>query len=77
MPKLDVKFKNWYINFLKNQLLRGDKAKLCRGRVNHDPKVVVRVIDDLKKKFQPLFSIFACQIKNDKYHYLVKNDDIS
>ena len=55
MPKLDLKVKNRQIKFLKNQLLRGDNAKLCRGGVNHDPKVVVGVVDDLKKKFSPIF----------------------
>ena len=63
MPKLDLKVDNRRIEFLKNQLLCGDNAKLCRGGVNHDPKFFVGVVDDLRKKFQPLFSIFACQKK--------------
>ena len=58
MPKLDLKVENRQIEFLKNQLLCGDNAKLCRGGVNHDPKFFVGVVDDLKKKIQPLFSIF-------------------
>ena len=47
MPKIDLKVKNREIEFLKNQLLCGDKAKLCRGGVNHDPKLFVGVVDDL------------------------------
>ena len=61
MPKLDFKVKKRHIEFLKNQLLRGDNAKLCKGRVNHDPKVVVGVVDDLKKNFSPYLAFFACQ----------------
>ena len=49
MPKLEFKVKNLQIEFLKNQLLRGDKAKLCKGGVNHDPKVFVGVVDNLQK----------------------------
>ena len=30
-----------------------DNAKLCRGDVNQDSQVFVRVVDDLQKKFQP------------------------
>ena len=66
MPKLDLKVENWQIEFLKNQLLCGDNAKLCREGVNHDPKFFVGVVDDLQKKIQPLFSIFACQVQNVK-----------
>ena len=64
MPKLDLKVENRQIEFLKNQLLCGDNAKLCRGGVNHDPKFFVGVVDDLKKKIQPLFSIFCLSKKN-------------
>ena len=64
MPKLNLKVKNRHIDFLKNQLEREDNAKLWRGGVNHDPKVYVGVVDDLKKKFQPLFSIFCLPKKN-------------
>ena len=58
MPKLDSKVDNRRGEFLKNQLLHGDNAKLCRGGVNHDPKFSVGVVGDLQKKFQPLFSSF-------------------
>ena len=50
MPKLDLKVKNLQIEFLKNQLLCGDNAKLCKGGVNHDPKNFSGVVDDLKKE---------------------------
>ena len=77
MPKLDFKVKKRHSEFLKNQLLRGDNAKLCRGQVNHDPKAVVGVVDDLKKKFQPLLSIFCLPNKNNKNRYQVKNGEKS
>ena len=64
MPKLDSKIDNRRGDFLKNQLLRGDNAKLCREGVNHDPQVFVWVVEDLQKKFQPLFSIFLPAKKN-------------
>ena len=51
MPKLDSKVENWQGEFLKNQFLRGDNAKLCWGGVNHDPQVFVGVVNDLQKKF--------------------------
>ena len=73
MPKLDFKVKNRQIKFLKNQLLRRDNAKLCRGGVNHDPKNFVGVVDDLQKKFQPLFSIFCLPKKINKNRYHVQN----
>ena len=72
MPKLD-KIKIWHNEFLKNQLLHGDKAKLCKGGVNHDPKTFVGVVDDLQKKFQPLFSIFCLPKKINKNRYYVQN----
>ena len=70
MPKLDSKVENRQVEFFKNQLLRGNNAKLCREGVNHDPQVFVWVVDDLQKKFQPLFSIFCLpkKIKKDRYH---------
>ena len=52
MPKLESKFKKRHIEFSKIQLLHGDNAKLCRGWVNHEPKVV-RVINDVQKNFSP------------------------
>ena len=73
MPKLEFKVKNLQIEFMKNQLLRGDEAKLYKGGVNHDPKVFVGVVDDLKKKFQPLFSIFCLPKKINKNRYYVQN----
>ena len=63
MPKLDLKVENRQIEFLKNQLLCGDNAKLCRGGVNHDPKFFVGVVDDLQKKFSPCLAFFARQKK--------------
>ena len=66
MPKLDLKVKNRQIEFFKNQLLFRDNANLCRGGVNHDPKFFVGVVDDLQKKFQPLFSIFCLPKKKLK-----------
>ena len=77
MPKLDFKVKKRRIKFLKNQLLCGDNAKLCKGRVNHDPKTVVGVVDDLQEKFQPLFSFFCLPKTNDKNRYHVKNSEKS
>ena len=58
MPKLESKFKKRHIEFSKIQLLHGDNAKLCRGQVNHDPKAVVGVVDDLKKKNSALVKHF-------------------
>ena len=73
MPKLDLKVENRQIEFLKNQLLCGDNAKLCRGGVNHDPKFFVGVVDDLQKKFQPLFSIFCLPKKITIGYKMSKN----
>ena len=77
MPKLDFQDKKRHIKFLKNQLLRGDNAKLCRGRVNHALKAVVGVVDDLQEKFQPLFSFFCLPKTNDKNRYHMKNGEKS
>ena len=73
MPKLDSKIDNRRGDFLKNQLLRRDNAKLCREGVNHDPKAFVGVIDDLQKKSQPRFSIFSLPKKMNKNCYHVQN----
>ena len=59
MPKLESKFKKRHIEFSKIQLLHGDNAKLCRGGVNPDPKVVVGVVDDLQKNLSPCLAVFA------------------
>ena len=72
MPKLDLKVKNRQIEFLKNQLLCGDNAKLCRGGVNHDPKFFVGVVDDHQKKFQPLFNNFCLPNKMNRNRYHVQ-----
>ena len=37
MPKLDFKVESRQFNFLKNQLLQEDNAKLCKGGVDHVP----------------------------------------
>ena len=73
MPKLESKFKKRHIEFSKIQLLHGDNAKLCRGGVNPDPKVVVGVVDDLQKKSQPLFSSFCLTKKMNKKRYHEQN----
>ena len=65
-PKLDFKVKKRHIEFGKNQLLHKFNAKLCKGRVNHDPKTVVGVVDDHQKKFQPLLIIPCFSKKNNK-----------
>ena len=64
MPKLDSKVENRQGEFLKNQYLRGDNAQLCKGGGNQDPQFFVGVVDDLQKKFQPLFSISCLPKKN-------------
>ena len=71
MPKLDFKVESRQLKILKNQLLQEDNAKLCKGGGNHDPQFFVGVVDDLQKKFQPLFSISCLpkkKIKNDRCH---------
>ena len=50
-------------------------ANICRGRVNHDPKVVLGVIDDLYKKFQPLFNVFCLPKKINKNRYYDENGE--
>ena len=70
-PKLDFKVKKRHIEFGKNQLLHKFNAKLCKGRVNHDPKTVVGVVDDHQKKFQPLF-IISCFSKKTKKTWIGK-----
>ena len=64
MPKLDLKVKNWQIEFLKNQLLCGDNAKLCRGGVNHDPNFLLGSLMISKKKFSPCLAFFCSPKKN-------------
>ena len=73
MPKLSLKVKNWQIKFVKNQLICGDNAKLCRGGVIHDSEIFIGVVDDLQKKFQPLFSIFCLPKKINWNRYHVQN----
>ena len=59
MLKLESKVKKRHFEFSLIHLLHGDNAKLCRGGVNHDPIVVVGVVDDLKKDFSPCLAVFA------------------
>ena len=73
VSNLDFKIKEWHFEFMKIWFLWGDNDKLCKGRINHVLKIVVWVVVDLQKKFQPLFNIFCLPKINDKncYHYSI------
>ena len=71
--KIKVKIQKTTYQIFKNSTFTWANAKLCRGGVNPDPKVVVGVVDDLQKKFQPLFSSFCLTKKINKKRYHVQN----
>ena len=75
MPKLDFKVKQWNLDVMKNSHKSGDNAILWEQRVNHDPKVVAGVVNDLQKKFQLFFSSPCYLQKINKNFYHAKNHD--